>query len=90
MMRTRLAPSVAWILPTVLSLVFLDARAQEPAAAPALQPFVDRGTLAGAVTLVASRDRLLGLETVGFADVAARTPMREDSLFWIASIPRAG
>jgi CubicO group peptidase (beta-lactamase class C family) len=53
--------------------------------AAALQPFVDSHSLAGAVTLVADKDKVLSLETVGFADVAAGKPMRPDELFWIAS-----
>lgn len=53
--------------------------------AQALQPFVDRRQLAGAVTLVADKDKILSLEAVGFADVAAAKPMRTDALFWIAS-----
>jgi CubicO group peptidase (beta-lactamase class C family) len=51
----------------------------------ALQPFVDNHTLAGAVVLVASSNRVLALEAVGYADVAAKHPMRTDALFWIAS-----
>jgi CubicO group peptidase (beta-lactamase class C family) len=50
-----------------------------------LQPFVDQGTLAGAVTLVADGDRVLSLNAVGYADIAAKGPMRADTLFWIAS-----
>jgi CubicO group peptidase (beta-lactamase class C family) len=50
-----------------------------------LQPFVDRHVLAGAVTLVASPDKVLSLEAVGFADIAANKPMATDALFWIAS-----
>ena len=50
-----------------------------------LQPFVDRGELAGAVTLVADRNRILSLETVGYADLETQTPMRPDALFWVAS-----
>ncbi len=50
-----------------------------------LQPHVDRGHLAGAVTLVASPEAVLSLEAIGWADIAARAPMRIDSLFWIAS-----
>jgi CubicO group peptidase (beta-lactamase class C family) len=53
--------------------------------AAALQPFVDRHALAGAVTLVADRDKVLSLEAVGFADVAAKKPLKPDALFWIAS-----
>ena len=53
--------------------------------APLLQPFVDRHELAGAVTCVADKDRILKLEAVGFSDVTAQTPMTTDALFWIAS-----
>ena len=35
--------------------------------------------------LVADRDKVLALEAAGWADVAARKPMRADSIFWIAS-----
>jgi CubicO group peptidase (beta-lactamase class C family) len=41
--------------------------------------------LAGAVMLVANKDKVLTVQTVGFADVATKKPMRPDSLFWIAS-----
>ena len=50
-----------------------------------LQPFVDSQSLAGAVMLVADRNTVRCLETVGFADIAAGLPMRTGSLFWIAS-----
>jgi len=53
--------------------------------AAALQPFVDSQTLAGAVVLVADKDKMLCVETVGYADVAAKKPMPADALFWIAS-----
>jgi CubicO group peptidase (beta-lactamase class C family) len=56
-----------------------------PSAAAALQPLVDSHLLAGAVTLVADKDKVLSLETVGFADIAANRPMTPDTLFWIAS-----
>jgi CubicO group peptidase (beta-lactamase class C family) len=67
------------------------ARAQEgapPSVSPiaaALRPFVDRHSLAGAVALVATKDKVLSLDAVGYADVAARKPMKPDTLFWIAS-----
>ncbi len=62
--------------------------AAEPDIAGALQPFVDSGTLAGAVTLVASPDKVLSLQAVGYADVEAKTPMKTDNLFWIASMSK--
>ncbi|QVL34834.1 beta-lactamase family protein [Telmatocola sphagniphila] len=64
-------------------------QAQEAASSPsiqnALQPFVEKHELAGAVTLVADKDKILSINTVGFADIAAKKPMKADCLFWIAS-----
>jgi CubicO group peptidase (beta-lactamase class C family) len=53
-----------------------------------LQPYVDHGTVAGVVALAAAREAVLANEAVGFADLAAREPMRPDHLFWIASISK--
>ena len=50
-----------------------------------LQSLVDNHTLAGAVALVANRERVLDVEAAGYSDLAAKAPMRSDSLFWIAS-----
>jgi len=50
-----------------------------------IQPFVERHALAGAVMLVANRDRVQSLEAVGWADVAAGKPLKTDAIFWIAS-----
>jgi CubicO group peptidase (beta-lactamase class C family) len=92
-MKTR---TFAIYVPTlVLALIWTGpASAQTSDGAPpkniaaALQPFVDGHTLAGATTAVASKDKLLSLEAVGYADVAAKKPMRTDSLFWIASMSK--
>ncbi|MGC8640130.1 MAG: serine hydrolase domain-containing protein [Isosphaeraceae bacterium] len=84
------------VLAISLALVFsaggprspLKAQAAPPASesiSAALQPFVDNHTLAGAVTLVADKDRILALNAVGHADIAAGKPMTADALFWIAS-----
>lgn len=51
----------------------------------ALQPFIERKELAGAVMLVADKSKILQLEAVGSADIEAGRPMKVDSLFWIAS-----
>ncbi|MBI1346226.1 serine hydrolase [bacterium] len=53
--------------------------------APAVQPFVDRHELAGAVLLVADKDKVLTLEAVGSASVEKEQPMKTDAMFWIAS-----
>ena len=71
--------------------VFVAPAFAEPPASvvPLLQPFVDKHELAGAVALVADKDRVLSVETVGFADVAQGTAMKPDALFWIASQSKA-
>jgi CubicO group peptidase (beta-lactamase class C family) len=51
-----------------------------------LQPYVDKHIVAGSLVLVASKDRILDLETAGYADLATRKPMTADSLFAIASM----
>ena len=50
-----------------------------------LKPFVDKHELAGAVALVADKNKVLSVEAVGFADIAAGKVMRQDNIFWIAS-----
>jgi len=51
----------------------------------ALKPFVESGSLAGAVTLVADKENVLSLEAHGFADIGSAKPMTTSALFWIAS-----
>jgi len=58
--------------------------AQSPIAA-ALQGYVDDHALAGAVALVADKDKVLSIDTVGFADIADNRPMKPNTMFWIAS-----
>jgi CubicO group peptidase (beta-lactamase class C family) len=53
-----------------------------------VQPFVENHSLAGAVMLVANKDKTLALEAIGFADIAAQRPMTTDSIFWIASMTK--
>ncbi|MCX7818763.1 MAG: beta-lactamase family protein [Kiritimatiellae bacterium] len=54
----------------------------------ALQPFLDRGEIAGAVTLVANRDRVLHCAAIGWANLERRVPIATNSLFWIASMTK--
>ena len=60
--------------------------AEGPATSSAvLKPFVDKHELAGAVALVADKNKVLSVEAVGFADIAAGKVMKQDNIFWIAS-----
>jgi CubicO group peptidase (beta-lactamase class C family) len=55
---------------------------------PALQGFVDRGELAGVVTLTSHRGEIVQAETLGWSDIETKTAMRSDSLFRIASMTK--
>ena len=84
---TRPLSLALWL---ILAALLANASAQDKAEPPkstaeALQPFVDKNQLAGAVALVASKDKILSVETVGYADIAAKKAMPKDALFWIAS-----
>jgi CubicO group peptidase (beta-lactamase class C family) len=57
--------------------------------APLLQSFVDRHIAPGVVVLVANKDGVLALETAGLASLATKKPMRDDSVFWIASMSKS-
>jgi CubicO group peptidase (beta-lactamase class C family) len=53
-----------------------------------LRHFIDNNEIAGAVTLVATRDAIVHLDTIGEADIAHDKPMRPDTIFWIASMTK--
>lgn len=59
-----------------------------PAVGDAMQDMVARNEIAGAVTLVVTKNRIVHLESTGFADIAARRPVTPDTLFWIASMTK--
>ena len=84
----RPVPRPAYLLALTLLGLGRLATAADPRLAGALQPFVDEHKLAGAVVLVASPERTLALEAVGDSDVVAKTPMKVDDLFWIASMSK--
>ncbi len=53
-----------------------------------LKQFVDKGTIAGAVTLVARHGVVASLEAVGYQDLEGKRPMRTDSIFEIMSMTK--
>jgi CubicO group peptidase (beta-lactamase class C family) len=59
-----------------------------PGVGAAMQGAIASNEIAGAVTMVVTKDKVLHLETTGLADIAARKPMEADSLFWIASMTK--
>lgn len=83
-MNQRFLPLALLLLASCSSSVYADAPAEEAINA-AVQPFVEKQELAGAVMLVASPAKVLSHSAVGFADIAGKQSMRADSMFWIAS-----
>jgi CubicO group peptidase (beta-lactamase class C family) len=59
-----------------------------PAIGERLRPFVDDREISGAVTLVATPERIVHLDATGKADIGEGRPMRPDTIFWIASMTK--
>jgi CubicO group peptidase (beta-lactamase class C family) len=59
-----------------------------PGVGAAIQGMIEKNEIAGAVTMVVSKNQVVHLETTGFADAAQKRPMTPDTLFWIASMTK--
>jgi len=90
---------LVWSLVGALQVMFADLlRADSPgpqldpaklaALGPRMQSFIDQHEIAGAVTLVASGEGVLDLETFGQADLEKKIAMKPDTMFWIASMTK--
>jgi CubicO group peptidase (beta-lactamase class C family) len=91
MTRSPIVSSLASLLCLVACALAPRTHAETAAKGPvgkALAAFVEEGTLAGAVAVVATGEAILAEETVGFRDLESRDAMRSDSLFWIASMTK--
>ena len=53
-----------------------------------MQAFVKDKVISGSVTAIATKDKILSHETVGYADLKTKEAMRADHLFWIASMTK--
>lgn len=53
-----------------------------------MQEMVTKNEVPGAVTVVATRDGISHLGVTGYANAAKTTPLRKDSIFWIASMTK--
>jgi CubicO group peptidase (beta-lactamase class C family) len=83
-------PPVMISLVAVALCALVPLRAQDVFAAipQRMQAFVNQGEISGAVTLVATKDRILSLSAVGRSDIASGRKMRTNDLFWIASMTK--
>lgn len=61
---------------------------QLPGVGAAIQAAMDAREIAGAVTVVVTKDKILHLEANGLADISQKKLMQPDTLFWIASMTK--
>ena len=59
-----------------------------PGVGAAVQEMIAKNEIAGAITVVVAKDKVLHLESTGLADVAANRAMTPETLFWIASMTK--
>ncbi len=76
------------VLALAATLTLSAQGAKLPGIGAAMQDMVAKQEVAGAVTAVVGRDRVLHLEATGLADLAAKRPMTPDTIFWIASMTK--
>jgi CubicO group peptidase (beta-lactamase class C family) len=87
----NLCPSFAKLTSIAALLAASSALAKDPklpGVGVAMEQMVAKNEIAGAVTMVISKNIVLHLECTGFADMAAKRPMKPDTLFWIASMTK--
>ncbi len=101
-LRKRLTGRIAFSLMVLFCLVvpaWSQSSAADPAKAgmdpaklariaPRMKAFVEKGTIAGAVTLVSRHGVIADLEAVGYQDLEGRKPMRTDTIFQIMSMTK--
>ncbi len=80
--------SVVCALLLLLPAFALAAEPGNQAIRAAVEKFIDAQDISGAVTVVVAKDKFLALDTIGLADIAKKTPMKPDTLFWIASMTK--
>ncbi len=78
------------MLTTVVCLgrTLVAAESTLPGIGAAMQEMIEKNEIAGAVTVVVTKDKVLHLECTGMADVAAKRPMTSNTIFWIASMTK--
>ncbi len=82
----------AYICLIVLVVLSFSAAAREPVPVPKvaslIREAIAKQELAGAITIVADKDRILHKDMQGFADIENKQPLADDTLFWIASMSK--
>lgn len=76
------------LLAFVASALVAVAAPKLPGVGAAMENMIAKKEIAGAVTVVVTKDKTLHLESNGHADIASRRPIAPDSMFWIASMSK--
>jgi len=84
MKPSLIAASLACV--TALS-AFADAP-KLPGVGDTMQGLIAKNEIAGAITVVVTKDKVVHFEPTGMANVASNQPMSPDTLFWIASMTK--
>ena len=84
----RLVSAVALVAHVCLASSSIAEEPKLPGIGSAMQEMVAKNEIAGSVTVVVGKDKVLHTEATGFADVAAKKPMTPDTVFWIASMSK--
>jgi CubicO group peptidase (beta-lactamase class C family) len=84
---SRLASSAVLLATTSLASP-ADAAPVFPEVHDAMSRFIAAQEISGAVTLVVTPDKIVHFDAQGFADIEKQTPMKEDAVFWIASMTK--
>ena len=66
-------------------LPFVVTAAEKFPVAETLEPYIKNGELPGVVTVIATKDSVLQVDAIGYADLESKRPMKSDTVFWIAS-----
>jgi CubicO group peptidase (beta-lactamase class C family) len=88
LLKRNLVCALLLLLPAVALPAKPKNGAGNPAIRAAIQKYIDAQDISGAVTVVVTKDKVLALDTIGLADIAKKTPMEPDTLFWLASMTK--
>ncbi len=83
-MKRVFLPFITGCFVTLL-LTLSPATAQSPKMQETLQKMIDETHMPGVVSILATKDRVLQIDCVGYADIENQVPMAPNQLFWIAS-----
>jgi CubicO group peptidase (beta-lactamase class C family) len=88
MLRCAAIKMIFCLLALLLPQLSFAAAPIFPGVSNVVQAAIAAHDVAGAVTVVVTKDKIVHLEASGFAALAAQKPMQPESLFWIASMTK--